>query len=91
MARAPEHGTLAGATQEAARQQSASSSEAGFHDVWRASAATAIASAVRDVQNCEDQPEVGAHGRREVPHGSTSALLLEADMADEADRSDALW
>ena len=90
MARAPEHGTLAGATQEAARQQSASSSEAGFHDVWRASAATAIASAVRDAQNCEDQPEVGAHGRLEGPQGSMSALLLDADMADKADRADAL-
>ena len=90
MAGAPETGTIAGAMREAARQQSASSSKAGFHDVWRASAATAIASAVRDAQNCEDQPEVGAHGRLEGPHGSMSALLLEADRADEADRANAL-
>ena len=90
LSRAPEPGTLAGAMQEAAQQQSAGSAEAGFQDVWRASAATAIASAVRDAQNCEDQPEVDAYGRLEGLHGSMSALLLEAERADEADRSDAL-
>ena len=48
-------------------------------------AATAIDVAVREARERAQQPEVDAYARLEGLHGSMSALLLEAQKADEAD------
>ena len=78
---------LAEAMREAARHEHAGAAEAGFCDVWRAKAATAIDAAVREARARREQPEVDAYGRLEGLHGSMSALLLEAERADEADNA----
>ena len=81
---------LAAAMREAARHDHAGAAEAGFCDVWRAKAATAVDAAVREARARREQPEVDAYGRLEGLHGSMSALLLEADKADEADNAAAM-
>ena len=76
---------LADAMREAALNENAGAAEAGFCDVWRMRAATAIDVAVREARERAQQPEVDAYARLEGLHGSMSALLLEAQKADEAD------
>ena len=53
--------------------------------MWRTRAATAIDVAVREARERAHQPEIDAYARLEGLHGSMSALLLEAQKADEAD------
>ena len=76
---------LADAMREAALNENAGAAKAGFCDVWRTRAATAIDVAVREARERAQQPEVDAYARLEGLHGSMSALLLEAQKADEAD------
>ena len=85
LSRAPDPGTLAGAMRDAAQEQAAGSAEAGFHDVWRASAAQALSEAVREAREGPEQPEYDAYERLEGLVGSVSSLLLEAERADAED------
>ena len=85
LSRAPDPGTLAGAMRDAAQEQAAGSAEAGFHGVWRASAAQALSEAVREAREGPEQPEYDAYERLEGLAGSVSSLLLEAERADAED------